>query len=145
MDQLAAIVSANIAGIHTVLDVCGVVDPDNHNLICTGEGLTSIADFGFFDSDRNVVDVVKRLSSRTMNNVRITIGTVHIKKIQGLVWWINDRQKFGQDLDPTKFDQATMLAAMQLKRIEKYQPPSNVATITLEKFDPYNFETHEDS
>ena len=81
-------------------------------MIRNGEGLTSIADFGVFDSDRDVVDMAKRLSSRTMNDGRINIGTVHIKKIQALVWWINDRQKFGQDLDPAKFNQATMLAAM---------------------------------
>ena len=31
MDKLAAIVAANIYGIHTVLAVCGVVDPDNRN------------------------------------------------------------------------------------------------------------------
>ena len=54
-------------------------------------------------------------------------------------------QKFGQDLDPAKYDQATMLAAMQSKRIEKDQPSSDVATITLEKLDPDDFETHEDS
>ena len=35
MAQLAAIVAANISGIHTVLDVCGVTDPDNRNLIRT--------------------------------------------------------------------------------------------------------------
>ena len=49
------------------------------------------------------------------------------------------------DLDPSKFDQATILASMQSKRIEKDQPSSDVATITLEKFDPDDFETHEDS
>ena len=109
MAQLTAIVAANIAGIHTVLAVCGVVDPDNRNLICTGDGLTPITEFGVFDSDCDVVDMVKRLSSRTINNGLVNIGTIHIKKIQALVWWINDRQKFGQDLDPTKFNQATML------------------------------------
>ena len=145
MAQFAAIVAANIAGIHTVLAVCGVIDPDNRNLVCTGEGLTSIADFGVFDSNRDVVDMAKRLSSRTINDGRVNLGTVHIKKILALVWWINDCQKFGQDLDPAKFDQATMLESMQLKRIKKDQPSSDVATITLEKFDPYNFETYEDS
>ena len=145
MAQLAAIVAANISGIHTVLAVCGVVDPDNENLICTGKVLTSIADFGVFDSDRDVVDMAKRLFSRTINNGRVNIGTVHIKNIQALVWWINDCQKFGQDLDPIKFDQATMLAAIQSKRIEKDQPSSNFATITLAKFNPDDFETHEDS
>ena len=119
MAQLAAIVEANISGIHTVLSVCGVVDPDNRNLICTGKGLTSIADFGVFDSDRDVVDMAKRLSRRTINDGHVNLVTVNIKKIQAIVWWINDRQKFGQDLDPTKFDQATMLASMQSKRIEK--------------------------
>ena len=38
-----------------------------------------------------------------------------------------------------------MLAAMQSKRIEKYRTSSNVATITLAKFNTYNFETHKDS
>ena len=108
MAQLAAIVASNTAGIHTALAVCGVVDPDNTNLIRTGKGITSIADFGVFDSDRDVIDMAKRLSSRTNNNGRVSLGTVHIKKIQALVWWINDHQKFGQDLDPAKFDQVTM-------------------------------------
>ena len=106
MAQLAAIVAANTAGIHTVLAVCGVVDADDRNLIRTGKGLTSIADFGVFDSDRDVVDMAKRLSSRTINDGRVNLGTVHIKKIQALVWWIYDRQKFGQYLDPAKFDHA---------------------------------------
>ena len=90
MDQLAAIVASNIYGIHTVLSVCGVVDSDNRNLIRTGKGLTLIADFGVSDSDRDVVDMSKRLSSRTINDGRVNIGTVHIKNIQALFWWIND-------------------------------------------------------
>ena len=38
-----------------------------------------------------------------------------------------------------------MMAAMQSKRIEKYHPSSDVATITLKKFYPDDFMTHEDS
>ena len=91
MAQLAAIVAANIDGIHIVLAVCGLVDPDYLNLIRTGEGLTSISDFGVFDSDRDVVDMAKRLSSRTINNGRVNLGMLHIQKIQALAWWITDR------------------------------------------------------
>ena len=40
MEELAAISAVNIAGIHSVLTVCGVVDPKNRDLICTGGGLT---------------------------------------------------------------------------------------------------------
>ena len=145
MAELAAIDAAKISGNHTVLAVCGVVDPDNCNLIRTGKGLTLISDFGVFDNDRDVVDMLKHLSSRTMNDDRFNLGTVHIKKVQALVWWINDRQRFGQNLDPDKFDQATMLAAMQSKQLEKDQLSRNVATTTLAKFDPDNFEMHEDS
>ena len=130
MAERAAIAAANIYGIHTVLAVCGVVDPYNRNLFRTSEGITLIADFGVFDRDRDGIDMAKRLSSPTMNNGRVNLGMVHIKKVQALDWWINERQKFGQDLDPDKFDQATMLAAMQSKRIEKDQLSSNVATIS---------------
>ena len=38
-----------------------------------------------------------------------------------------------------------MLAAMQSKRIEKDQPSSDVTTITFAKFDPDDFDTHDDS
>ena len=89
--------------------------------------------------------MAKRLSSRTINDGHVNLGTVHIKKMQALVWWINDSQRFGQDLYPAKFDQANMLVSMQSKRIEKDQPSSNVATATLEKFYPDTFEMHEDS
>ena len=34
---------------------------------------------------------------------------------------------------------------MQLKRIEKYQFSSDIATTTLAKFDPDNFDTYDDS
>ena len=57
MAELAAIVAVNIYGIHTVFSVCDVVDTDNRNLIRTGEGLTSIADFGVFDSGRDLIDM----------------------------------------------------------------------------------------
>ena len=81
MTKLAAIVTVNISGIHTVLAVCGVVDPDNHNLIRTSKGLTSIVDFGVFDSDHDVVDMVKHLSRRTINDGHVNLGIVHIKNI----------------------------------------------------------------
>ena len=73
-------------------------------MIRTGEGLTSIADFGVFDSYRDFIDMVKHLSSCTINDGRFNLGTIHIKTLQALVWWINDCQKVGQDLDPDKFD-----------------------------------------
>ena len=86
MAQLADIDAANISGIHTVLAVCGVVDPDNHNLIRTGKELTSISYFGVFDSNRNVVYMAKCLSSLTFIGGRVNLCTLHIKKIQALVW-----------------------------------------------------------
>ena len=86
MAELTAIVAAKISGIHAVLAICGVIDPDNCTLIRTGEGLTSIADFGVFDSDRDIVDMAKRISSLSISNGRVNLGTVHTKKIQALVW-----------------------------------------------------------
>ena len=89
-----------------------MVDPDNCNLIPTGKGITKIAYFGVFDSNCDVVDMAKRLYIRTMNDDRVNLGTFHIKKVQALVWWINERQKFGQDLNHPKFDLGEMLASM---------------------------------
>ena len=81
MAELSYIVAANMYGIHTVLAVCGMVDPDNHNLIHTGKVLTSITDFGVFDSNCDVIYMVKRLSSRILKDGQFNIGTVQIKKV----------------------------------------------------------------
>ena len=145
MAKHTTIAAVNISGIHSVLTVYGVVYPNNRDLIRTGEGLTSIVDFGVFDGDHDVADIAKSLSSRTSNDGHVNLGMVHIKELQALVYWINDHQKFGQDLNPYEFNQEIMLSAMQLKRIEKDQLSSDVDSTTLDQFDPDNFETHEDS
>ena len=111
-------------------------------MIRTSEGLTSIAYFGVFDGDHDATDMAKSLSIRTARDVRVKLGMIHIKKVQALVWWINDRQNFGQDLNLDGFNQETMLAAMQLKRIEKDHISSDVASTTLANFDPDDFEMH---
>ena len=89
--------------------------------------------------------MAKHLSSRTANDGLVNLLTVHIKNVQALVWWINDRQNFGQELNPNGFKQETMLSAMQSKRIKKDQIYSDVAYTTFTQFDPDDFETHEDS
>ena len=117
MAKHTTIAAVNISGIHSVLTVYGVVYPNNRDLIRTGEGLTSIVDFGVFEGNHDVADIAKSLSSRTANDGHVNLGTVHIKKLQALVWWINDRQRFRQYLNPDGFNQDIMLVAMQLRRI----------------------------
>ena len=93
MDERAAIVAANVAGIHTVLAVCGVVDPDNSNLIRTGNGLTFIADFGVFYSNRDVVDCATTDTKYTCVLtivLRVVTGTKHHNKEHLLGYYAQD-------------------------------------------------------
>ena len=117
MAKLSAIAAFIISDIHSVRTVCVVVDPNNRDLIITGEVLTSIADFCVFEGECDVSDMAKRLSSRTANDGRVNLGMVHIKKLQALFWWINDLQKLGQYLNMDGSNQETMLAEMQSKRV----------------------------
>ena len=145
MDELSAIAAFKMSGIHSVLTVCGVVDINNRDLICTSEGLTLIADLGVFYGNHDVADMAKTFSIRTVNYNPVNLNTVHIKKAQALVWWINDRQNLRQDLNPYGFNQETMLAEMQSKGIKKEYLSSDVASTTLAKVVSDDFETHEDS
>ena len=51
--------------IHAALTVCSFNDAGIHNRTINNEGFQSLADFGILDSDKDVLEMVKHLGSRT--------------------------------------------------------------------------------
>ena len=97
------------------------------------------------DGDTDVTEMAKRMSSRTQGEGRVNLRTVQIKRIQALVWWVHDRQKRGLDLDAALFDAAALEAARNQKRVEKEREDADTSVKDLDKFDPDDFDIHEDA
>src|SRR6056300_1416475 len=134
-----------LAHVRAVLAVCGIADGATQNRVINNEGFTSLDDFDIMETDLDVADMAKRLSARSPANTRVNLGTVQIKKIQALIWWIRDRTKHGLVLDSAEFTPAVLVDALEKKRIQKEQADAEVSVKDLGKFNPDDFDVHEDA
>ena len=106
--------------VHAVLETCGVVAGAMHeDNIITREGFTQLADFGVLENDMDVSEMVKRMASQTVADGRVLLGTVVVKRLQTLVWWVRDHQKRGLPLVAADFDIEAMNEAAQMKVLSR--------------------------
>ena len=79
------------AKVHAVLQVCGIANAAVRNLLIQNEGFDTLEDIAVMEEDRDVSEMAKRAAQRTVADGRVLLGTVQIKRMQGLVWWLHDR------------------------------------------------------
>ena len=85
-----------INDLNMVFETCGIMDAAMRaNIINREEGFHSLADLGVLETDTDVSDMVKRLVSRMQAEGRVWLGMVIVKRLQTLVWWVRDHQKWG--------------------------------------------------
>jgi hypothetical protein len=130
------------ADIHAVLSICGIATEAHHTSIIINEGFTSLADFGLL-SEKDVYEMVKQMGSRTAAAGRVYVGTLQVKKLQALCYWVRDQQKHGQALDHEDWDNEMMASTIERMRIDKERDTGAVSVSDLGKFDPEEFETSE--
>ena len=97
------------------------------------------------ESDTDVTEMVKYLASCTAADGHIDLGIVQIKKIQALVWWVHDEIKHGQALTTADWDAPAVNMVMECKCIDKECESADVGVKDLVKFDPDDFDIHEDA
>jgi hypothetical protein len=131
--------------VRAVLEICGIEDAGICERIIQHEGFASLADLGEMDNDTDVSDMAKRMASRTAAEGRVNLGTVQIKKLQALVWWVKDQQKRGLELRANKFGAAELELAKNNKRVERERDDTGASIKDLSKFDPDDFDVHEDA
>jgi hypothetical protein len=95
--------------------------------------------------DKDVLEMARQMATRSINAGRVLLGTVQIKRLQALVWWVRDYQRRGLALVAADFDVAAMNAAMTSKSVEKERGHTDAPIKDLIKFDPDDFEIHEDA
>lgn len=134
------------AEVHAVLQVCGITNVAQRNLLIQNEGFQTLEDISDMEGDQDVLELSKRSGSRTIGDGRVLLSTVTIKRLQGLVWWIHDRIKHQRPLVAADFTPDVMRMAMTRKRYEKQMSEATPPAVKdLGKFNPDDFDVQEDS
>ena len=95
------------------------------------------------DGDMEFLWMAKRLFSRDIET-HVNLGTVQIKGLQALDWWIHGCQTHNQQLITTEFGQVTKRAEMTGEQIEKERAEIYIKVSGLGKFKAENFEAAKD-
>jgi uncharacterized membrane protein YgcG len=127
---------------HAVLATSGIATEMHRTSIIVNEGFTSLVDFGLL-SEKDVYEMVKRMGSRTAAAGRVYVGTLQVKKLQALCYWVRDQQKHGQALDHEDWNNEMVVSTIERMRIYKERDTGAVSVSDLGKFDPEEFETGE--
>jgi hypothetical protein len=131
--------------LHSVLETCGITDAVTRTNIITREGFTQLEDLGVLETDNDVTDMANRMAKRRQNEGRVLLGTVVIKRLQSLIWWVRDHTKRGLTLDAANFDAAAMNQASEMKVLRRETTDKEPSIMTLGKFDPDEFDAYEDA
>jgi uncharacterized membrane protein YgcG len=134
-----------IQELHDVFLTCGINDMATRTTIIAQEGFTQLDDLGVLETDTDVSEMAKRMATRTQAEGRVLLGTVIIKRLQTLVWWIRDHQKRGLALVAADFDADAMSAASEMKTLMRERSDKEPSVTDLGKFDPDDFDAHEDA
>jgi hypothetical protein len=105
--------------VHGILTVCGILMNTSRQIFIDVEGLNSIDAFATLNGDSNVPEMAKRMAARTVNAGRVILGTMKIKKIQALVYWVKDHHKHNLDVDPHAWTEMEVMATMQRKEADQ--------------------------
>jgi hypothetical protein len=62
--------------------------------------------------------MVKCLGSRTEAAGRVYVGTIQVKKLQVLCYWVCGHQKYGQVINHNEWDENVVQATIEMMRIE---------------------------
>ncbi len=134
-----------INDLNMVFETCGIADAATRTSIINREGFTSLADLGVLETDTDVSDMAKRLASRPQAQGRVYLGTVIVKRLQTLVWWVRDHQKRGLPVNAADFNVQAMNEAAEMKSLKRDMVEKEPSVSDLGKFDPDDFDAYEDA
>ena len=123
--------------IHDVLALCGVNTAAARATFINIEGLDSIDAFAMLNGDSDVTEMAKRMASRSGPTTgRVILGTMQIKRIQALVYWVKDHHKRNLIVDPEMWTEEEVQSALQRKEAEQ-----NFEKIDVDLIDPGKCQT----
>ena len=123
--------------IHDVFVTCGVTNAAHRATLIEIEGLDSIAAFTSMSGNVDITEMVKRMASQpSVASGRVILGTMQIKKLQALVYWVKDYDRRGMQASPELWTVDEMSKAMERKESEY-----NYGKIDVDIIDPGKCQT----
>jgi hypothetical protein len=122
--------------VHNVLNLCGVTAATSRQVFIDIEGLDTIDAFATLNGDSDVTEMAKRMASRTAAVGRVILGTMQIKKIQALVYWVKDHHRRNLDVDPDMWTEEEVIETIQRKEAEH-----NFEKVDVDLIDPGRCQT----
>ena len=102
--------------IHDVLVTCGVTNAAHRTTLIEIEGLDSIAAFTSMGGDGDITEMAKHMALRpSVAAGRVILGTMQIKKLKALVYWVKDYDRGGMQAAPKLWTVDEMNEAMERK------------------------------
>ena len=82
--------------VHGVLLTCGITNATHCEVFMDIEGLNSVAAFAAMSGNTDVTEMAKRMASRWNAAAgRVILGTMQVKRLPALVYWVKDYDKRG--------------------------------------------------
>lgn len=131
-----AIPGVAVNPIHNVLALCGVDTEEARAVFINVEGLNSVDAFAMLDGDKDVIEMAKRMAARDDAAGRVILGTMQIKRIQALVYWVKDHHKRNLEVDPEMWIEQEVVSALQRKEAEM-----NFEKVDIDLIDPGKCQT----
>lgn len=122
--------------VHEVLTICGIASAASRETFINIEGLDSMEAFASMNGDSDVSEMAKRMASRPSATGRVILGTMQIKRLQALVYWVKDHDKRGLQAQPEMWTREVMLAAMARKESDH-----NLDKVDIDIIDPGKCQT----
>ena len=124
------------AGLRHCLNECGLTTDAKRNKFINQAGVSVLPDFILFEeSDLN--RIASQLAKRPAAQ-RLDLTQIQIKKLYGLVLWVKDMTRRGQDIDPYQFTAAIIVDIIEKSKFEAIEdetdnvkPPPNLPTNQL--------------
>jgi hypothetical protein len=100
------------------------------------DGIDSLEAFGALSGDSDVTEMAKRMAARTVNAGRVILGTMQIKRVQALVFWVKDHEKRQVKIDPEMWNAEELCATLARKEADH-----NFEKIDIDIVDPGKCQT----
>src|SRR5688500_14077127 len=89
------------AELNRVLTLCGITTAANRTSVIN-EGFTSILDFGEL-TPKEIENMAQSMATKPNANDRVAIGTMVVKRLKALSFYVKDMERRGLDIDDGDF------------------------------------------
>lgn len=125
----SGLAAAAADSVHQALRVCGVTALSARKVFIEVEGIDNLEALGTLNGDTDVTEMAKRMASRSANAGKVILGTMQIKRLQALVYWVKDHEKRQITLDADLWTPEELKSTIARKEAEHNFEKVDVAIV----------------